>query len=193
MKLQIRDMTLISLFAVLSIVGAKISLPILAIPFTFQFIISLLTGIVLGARRALLAQGLYLLMGLVGLPVFAKGGGLAYIFEPSFGYLIGMALGAGLVGFFADRFDPNRSGIAVWKLIPVHFLALAVVYGVGVSYLFLIKNFYAGQSLTFIKAIQFGMIPFLINDSIYCILAALVGPRLRRIPARTLRTNFAKD
>ncbi|NCB00422.1 MAG: biotin transporter BioY, partial [Clostridia bacterium] len=59
MKLSTRDMTLVSLFAVLSIIGAKVSLPILAIPFTFQFIISLLTGIVLGARRALLAQGLY--------------------------------------------------------------------------------------------------------------------------------------
>ncbi len=190
MKLQIRDMTLISLFTVLSIVGAKVSLPILAIPFTFQFIISLLTGIVLGARRALLAQGLYLLMGLIGLPVFAKGGGLAYIFEPSFGYLIGMALGAGLVGFFVDRFDPNRSGIEFWKLIPVHFLALAVVYSFGVSYLFLIKNFYVGQGLTFIKAIQFGMIPFLINDSIYCVLAALVGPRLRRMSTALNRRSL---
>jgi len=84
MKLSTRDMTLVSLFAVLSIIGAKVSLPILTIPFTFQFIISLLTGMVLGARRALLAQGLYLMMGLVGLPVFAKGGGLAYVLEPTF-------------------------------------------------------------------------------------------------------------
>jgi len=72
MKLSTRDMTLVSLFAVLSIIGAKVSLPILTIPFTFQFIISLLTGMVLGARRALLAQGLYLMMGLVGLPVLPK-------------------------------------------------------------------------------------------------------------------------
>ena len=181
MKLQIRDMTMISLFTVLSIVGAKISLPILAIPFTFQFIISLLTGVVLGARRALIAQGLYLAMGLIGLPVFAKGGGLAYIFEPSFGYLIGMALGAGVVGYFADRLDGRGSGLKIWKLVPVHFLALALVYSLGVAYLYLIKNFYVGQNLTFTKAIQFGMIPFLLNDSIYCVVAAVVGPRLRRI------------
>ena len=180
MKMQVRDMTLISLFAVLSIVGAKISLPILAIPFTFQFIISLLTGIVLGARRALLAQGLYLMMGLIGLPVFAKGGGLAYVFEPSFGYLIGMALGAGLVGFFADRLDPQGHGLVIWKQIPINFLSLAIVYTLGVSYLFLIKNFYAGQSLNFVKAIQFGMVPFMVNDSIYCVVAALIAPRLRR-------------
>ena len=134
MKLSTRDMTLVSLFAVLSIIGAKVSLPILAIPFTFQFIISLLTGIVLGARRALLAQGLYLLMGLIGLPVFAKGGGLAYVLEPTFGYLIGMALGAGLVGLAADRLDPQRTGLKPWTIVPFNFLALALVYAIGVAY-----------------------------------------------------------
>jgi biotin transport system substrate-specific component len=184
---------MISLFTVLSIVGAKISLPILAIPFTFQFIISLLTGIVLGARRALIAQGLYLAMGLIGLPVFAKGGGLAYILEPSFGYLIGMALGAGVVGFFADRLDRSGSGLKIWKLLPVHFLALAMVYSLGVGYLYLIKNFYVGQNLTFVKAVQFGMIPFMLNDSIYCVFAAVVGPRLRRIRPVQPVLNLAKN
>ncbi|MDD2534039.1 MAG: biotin transporter BioY [Eubacteriales bacterium] len=181
MKISVRDMTLISLFTVLSIVGAKISLPVLAIPFTFQFIISLLTGIVLGGHRALLAQGLYLFMGLIGLPVFAKGGGIAYIFEPSFGYLIGMALGAGLVGFIADKLDPQRAGLKRWQLLPVNFLALAIVYSLGVTYLFVIKNFYTGSSLTLVKAFQFGMIPFLLNDSIYCVIAAMIGPRLRNV------------
>lgn len=180
-KLSVRDMTLISLFAVLSIVGAKVSLPVLAIPFTFQFIISLLTGIVLGGRRAFIAQGLYLLMGLVGLPVFAKGGGLMYVLEPSFGYLIGMALCAGLVGMLVDRLDPQRKGLKLWQLVPVNFLALAVVYTLGVAWLYVIKNFYAGSSLTFVKAIQFGMLPFLVNDSLYCVVAALIGPRLRKI------------
>ncbi len=181
MKLTTRDMTMVSLFAVLSIIGAKVSLPVLAIPFTFQFIISLLTGIVLGARRALLAQGLYLMMGLVGLPVFAKGGGLAYVLEPTFGYLIGMALGAGLVGLAADRLDPLRHSLKPWPLVPFNFLALAVVYAVGLAYLYGVMNLYVGKDMTFLKTIQVGMIPFLVNDSIYCVLAALLGPRLRRI------------
>ncbi len=180
MKLTTRDMTLISLFTVLSIVGAKVSLPVLAIPFTFQFIISLLTGIILGGRRALIAQGLYLLMGLIGLPVFARGGGLAYVLEPSFGYLIGMALGAGLVGFAVDQLDPTRGSIKFWHLLPVNFISLALVYALGVVWLYVIKNFYAGSTLSFVKAIQFGLIPFLINDSIYCVIAAWIGPRLRK-------------
>lgn len=181
MKLTTRDMTMVSLFAVLSIIGAKVSLPVLAIPFTFQFIISLLTGIVLGARRALLAQGLYLMMGLVGLPVFAKGGGLAYVLEPTFGYLIGMAQGAGLVGLAADRLDPLRHSLKPWPLVPFNFLALAVVYAVGLAYMYGVMNLYVGKDMTFLKTIQVGMIPFLVNDSIYCVLAALLGPRLRRI------------
>ena len=180
MKINLRDMTLIALFAVLSMIGAKISLPVLTIPFTFQFIISLLTGIVLGARRAMLAQGLYLLMGLAGLPVFAKGGGLAYIFEPSFGYLIGMLLCAGVVGAISDRLAPGQNKLKVWQLIPLNFLGLVIVYTLGVAYMLLIKNVYADGSLTFVKALQFGLLPFLINDSIYCIVAALIGPRLRQ-------------
>ena len=181
MKLSIRDMSLISMFAVLSIIGAKLSLPVLAIPFTFQFIVSLLTGIVLGGRRALLAQGLYLAMGLAGLPVFAKGGGIAYIFEPSFGYLIGMALAAGLVGLVVDRIDPDRRRLKSWQVMPVHFAALTLVYGLGVAYMLLVKNLYTGDGLTLVKALQFGILPFMVNDSIYCVVAALVGPRLRRL------------
>ncbi len=181
MKINLHDMTLIALFAVLSMIGAKISMPILTIPFTFQFIISLLTGIVLGARRAMLAQGLYLLMGLAGLPVFARGGGLAYVLEPSFGYLIGMLLCAGIVGAISDRLAPGQQKLQVWQLIPLNFLGLAIVYALGVAYLLLIKNFYAGQSLTFVKALQFGLLPFLINDSIYCVVAALIGSRLRQV------------
>lgn len=180
-SVHIQDMTLIALFAVLSVIGAKIALPVLAIPFTFQFIISLLTGVVLGARRAMLAQGLYILMGLTGLPVFAKGGGLAYLFEPSFGYLIGMFLCAGLIGWVSDHLDPTRSTLKTWQLLPLNGLGLVIVYALGVGYLLVVKNIYADGSLTFVKAMQFGMIPYLVNDSLYCIVAALVGPRLRRL------------
>jgi biotin transport system substrate-specific component len=188
MKLSIRDMTLISMFAVLSIIGAKLSLPVLAIPFTFQFIVSLLTGVVLGGRRAFLAQGLYLAMGLAGLPVFAKGGGIAYVFEPSFGYLIGMALAAGMVGLAVDRIDPDRSRLKSWQIMPIHFAALGLVYGLGVAYMLLVKNLYTGDGLTLVKALQLGILPFLVNDSIYCVAAALIGPRLRRMaPASFFR------
>jgi biotin transport system substrate-specific component len=181
MKLTTRDMTQISLFTVLSIIGAKVSLPVLTVPFTLQFIISLLTGIVLGARRALMAQGLYLLMGLIGLPVFAKGGGPAYLLEPTFGYIVGMALASGLVGLAADRLDPQRSGLKPGRILAFNFLGLLIVYATGLCDLYLILHGVAGQALPFLRLLQIGLWPFLINDSLYCLAAAWLGPRLRRL------------
>lgn len=180
MKIKTQDMTLVALFTVLAIIGGKISFPVLTIPFTLQTAICLLTGILIGWRRALLAQGLYLLMGLAGLPVFAVGGGLGYVLQPSFGYLPGMMLGATLIGYLADRVDPTRRQARFHTLLVINVAGLTVVYLCGVSYLLLIKNIYAPDSLSFAAALQIGLVPFLLTDGIYLVLTALVGPHLRR-------------
>ncbi len=180
MKISIRDMTLISLFTVLTIIGGKIIIPTILIPVTLQLAACLLTGILLGARRAFLAQMLYLLIGLIGLPVFAAGGGLGYVLQPSFGYLPGMMLCATLVGWLSDRLDPDRSKLKIWQLVLINLAGQLVVYICGVSYLYLIKNFYVGQDQTFVWAIKVGMIPFLITDGLFSLLTAVIGVRLRR-------------
>jgi biotin transport system substrate-specific component len=181
MKIRTRDMTLIALFTVLTIIGGKITVPILMIPYTLQLAICLLSGLLIGARRAMLAQGLYLLAGLLGLPVFASGGGLAYVLQPSFGYLPGMLLAAGLVGWLADLAEIRWRPLKFWHLLPINLAGVGIVYVIGVSYLYLIKNVYAGQSITLFKALQAGMIPFLPADCLKAVLAALIAPRLRRI------------
>ncbi|HBP38570.1 MAG TPA: biotin transporter BioY [Clostridiales bacterium] len=181
MKIKIQDMTLIALFTVLTIVSGKIAVPILTIPFTLQLAVSLLAGILLGAGRAMLSQGLYILIGLLGLPVFAAGGGPAYVLQPTFGYLPGMMLAAGLVGWLADRSLRRHAELKFSRLMPVSLAGVAVTYLCGVGYLYLIKNFYAGTPVTLFKAIQAGMLPFLIVDMLKAGLAAWVGPRLRRL------------
>ena len=57
--------------------------------FTLQFFFVLLAGIILGGKRGALAVGCYVALGLIGIPIFAAGGGIGYIFRPSFGYLLG--------------------------------------------------------------------------------------------------------
>ena len=180
MKIKTQDMTLIALFTVLTIVSGKISVPILTIPFTLQLAVSLLSGIMLGAGRAMLSQGLYILIGLLGLPVFAAGGGPAYVLQPTFGYLPGMMLSAGLVGYLADRSVRRHAELRFRRLMPVTLAGVAVTYLCGVGYLYLIKNFYAGTPFTLVKAIQIGMLPYMIIDILKAALAAWVGPRLRR-------------
>ena len=189
MKLTVRDMILISLFAVLTIIGGRISLTILAIPFTLQSLVSLLSGILLGAKRGILSQALYIALGLMGLPVFAAGGGIAYVLQPSFGFLIGMLLASGLVGRLCDRFDPTRISLKVWQMIPINLAGQCIVYLIGVAYLCFLQNLIIGQALPLSRAIAIGVLPFLIIDGLKSLLAAAVGPRLRRAPRRYLQQS----
>lgn len=183
--LSIRDMTLIALFTVLAIVGGKISIPLFTIPLTLQFQICLLTGLLLGARKAMMAQGLYLLLGLIGLPVFAMGGGPAYVLQPSFGYLPGMMLCAGLVGYLSERASDR---LTLFRRLLINLSGLGVVYLSGVAWLLLIRNLFSHESMLLIRAVQIGMLPFLLTDSLHCLFAALIAPALQKA-VRPLRSG----
>ncbi|MDD2578689.1 MAG: biotin transporter BioY [Clostridia bacterium] len=186
-RLAVRDMTLIALFTVLAIIGGKISIPVFTIPVTLQFQVCLLSGLLLGARRAMLAQGLYLLLGLIGLPVFAMGGGPAYLLQPSFGYLPGMMLCAGLVGWLSAR-GPGTTSLL--RRLVVNLAGLVIVYVCGISWLLLIRNVYSGESMLLLRALQIGLLPFLLTDSLHALLAAMITPSLRRA-IRPLRSVSA--
>ena len=94
----LKTLFLVILFAALTALGAYIKIPIQPVPVTLQVFFALLSGALLGAELGALSQVLYLLAGLLGLPVFAFGGGLTYVLQPTFGYLIGYVLAAYVVG-----------------------------------------------------------------------------------------------
>ena len=96
-----RTMVLCAMFVVLIAAGAWIKIPVPVVPFTLQYLFTMLAGILLGGRRGALAVCVYLALGLAGLPIFAQGGGLSYLLQPSFGYLIGFAAGAFVTGTMA--------------------------------------------------------------------------------------------
>lgn len=82
-----------------------------------------------GGRRGALAVCVYLALGLAGLPIFAQGGGLSYLLQPSFGYLIGFAAGAFVTGTMA------RSGpVTFRRLLAANLVGLGVVYLFGMLY-----------------------------------------------------------
>ena len=76
----------------LTAVGAFIKIPLPYIPFTLQTFFVFYSGILLGAKLGMLSQIIYILIGLVGIPVFSNGGGPSYVFQPSFGFLIGFII-----------------------------------------------------------------------------------------------------
>ena len=73
-KITTREMTLCALFTVLTAVGAFIKIPIPVVPFTLQFLFTMMAGLLLGGRLGAASVGLYALLGLIGLPIFAEGG-----------------------------------------------------------------------------------------------------------------------
>ena len=97
-KLNTKSLILCSLFAALISVGAFIKIPVPMVPFTLQVLFSTLAGLLLGPRLGVVSVGIYILLGLVGLPIFTNGGGPSYIFQPTFGYLIGFIFGAYIIG-----------------------------------------------------------------------------------------------
>ena len=87
MKNKVNDLVMISLFAALTAVGAFIKIPIPHVPLTLQTLMVMFAGLILGSRRGALSQLLYLVIGLLGIPIFAQGGGPGYVLQPSFGFL----------------------------------------------------------------------------------------------------------
>lgn len=102
-------LVLTALLTTLCIISAKIAIPLpfTAVLFTPQVLVVLLCGLVLGPSWGQLAIGCYLLLGLIGLPVFSKGGGLGYVMEPSFGYALGFLPAVWLAGLLRDKVWPS--------------------------------------------------------------------------------------
>lgn len=134
------DVALVATFAAFIAVCAllpSIAVAGMAVPITLQTFGVMLAGVVLGPRRGALAVGLYLAVGLAGLPVFAQAtGGLAVLGKPSFGYLIAFPLAAALAGALASwawRVRPSRRPVVLFgaamagSLVFTHPIGIAVM------------------------------------------------------------------
>lgn len=162
-----------ALFAALTAVGAFIKIPLPLIPFTLQFLFVALSGVLLGAKRGLISQLLYIGIGLAGVPVFAEGGGISYIFQPSFGYLIGFAAAAYLIG----RLMESKTS-SIRSIFLSTFIGLLLVYLIGVIYMYFIVNLYLSKEITLWKAIYAGAVTCLPADLLLCLLTGLAGTKL---------------
>jgi len=170
--MKTRDMILIALFAALTAIGAFIKIQIGVVPFTFQFFFCAFSGVLLGAKKGFMSQILYVGMGLIGLPIFTNGGGLTYIFQPTFGYLIGFVTCSFVIGFITERLVSYH----IFKVFGAAVAGLMAVYIVGVPYLYMIVKLYLGKgTYTFQSAILGGFVPFIIPDLIMAFIVASVA------------------
>ena len=154
-------------FIILTAVGAfvRIPLPFTPVPLTLQTFFVLLAGAVLGRKLGLLSQAGYVILGMLGLPIFAgAAGGALYILGPTGGYLVGFAVAAYVVGrMISSKKDSSLSWIIFSMLV-----GSAIYFSLGAIRLAFLLN------LGFYKAFLLGVVPFIMGDIIKIVAGSLI-------------------
>ncbi len=173
-----KSLVIIALFAALISVSSYISIPLpfSPVPITLQTLVILLCGLLLSVKFAVASVSLWVLMGAVGLPVFANGkAGIGIVFGPTGGYIIGFIFAAGIIALLrGSNANPIRFAIAA---VVGNFL---VIYPFGVIGLMLIAKLPLGA------AVANGVLPFIIGDIVKLVAAVSISMAMQKRAAHLL-------
>lgn len=176
MKLSTREIVLAGLFAAVIAVLSQFTIPLGTIPLTLQTFAVGFSVTLLGKKTGTIAVGVYLLMGLIGLPVFAGGSaGFSVLFGPTGGFLVGFLFNAFFTGLIIEKTSLNYWGAIAGNLVGAF---LTLVFGA------VWLKISAGMAWP--AAFGAGMIPFIIPGIIKAVAAAYLGVLLGR------RLSFTK-
>lgn len=156
--------------ALMCIFTLFVSIPFYPVPLTFQTVISVLAGLLLGWKKGAISMAIYCFMGLIGIPVFSGyGGGLFYVLKPTFGYILGFIASAAVAGLIAGR--PN---LPFWRYIVGALAAFLVNYAVGMPYFALIWQFYAKYDELGKYVVEYNLL-YMPKDAVLSVLAAVLA------------------
>ena len=153
-----KSLIVIFLGSILLTISAKIKIPFYPVPMTMQTLVVLLIGMTYGPYLAAVTISLYIMQGLMGFPVFAGGGGIAYIIGPTGGYIIGFLISATFLGLLA-----SKGWGKTWKTTAISMIA-------GVFIIFLSGITWLSTYIGFEAAILKGFIPFIYADCLKIII-----------------------
>ena len=178
MKMTTHDLVLCALCAAVTCILAPLSVPLAGeVPISLATFAVLLSGILLGAKLGGLSQVIYVLLGSVGVPVFAGWtggigtGGIGITLGVTGGYIIGYIPMAFVAGLLYHKFGRNESGARKYTVMFVSMvLATAVLYIIGTAW------FMAQTKMTLAASLAACVIPFLPGDLIKIIAVMLVAP-----------------
>lgn len=173
--MKTKELVLCAMFIALITAGTFIKIPVGTYVYTLQFLATLLAGLILGPKLGAISVGAYTFMGLIGIPVFAEGGGPGYIAQPTFGYLIGFILQAIVNGLLSRRL-PN--GVK-WLLV-ANAAGMAIVYALGLSYFYIISNYVIDAPIAIWAVIWYCGMLQVVPDFLLCVAAAIIGERCRK-------------
>ena len=167
----IKSLLAIILGSIALTISAKIKIPFYPVPMTMQTFVVLFLGVSLGYKIGLASIGLYLLEGIIGLPVFSnspeKGTGLIYFTGPTMGYLIGFLT----AGYLASKINNNDNFLLVLTKLTV---ATSTIYILGLLWL--------GTLIGWDKPIfALGAKPFLLAETFKILLLALITKKIIKI------------
>lgn len=194
-QVTIYEMTRIGVFTAMAIAAAVlVRFGGSVVPFSLLPLVMCLAGGILGPRPGAYSMLAYMLLGLMGLPVFASPpyGGLAYVFTPSFGFVPGFVLGAYAVGVVSRKARPQHNlpkAHMTALLFTANTVGVLVYYAIGLPYLGVILNVYYGQPTSVIQVLKIGFMPFIVPDLIKAFAAAaitraVIGSFARRLACR---------
>ncbi len=176
--------------------GAYIKIPLPHVPVTLQTFVVIMSGNIIGARYGAVSQIVYLATGLLGAPIFAYGGGPGYIFQPTFGYLLGYPFCAIVIGMLIKILLPDANGGNYSKFriffsyLFSDFVGVLTIFLFGLSYFYF--NLRYGLYLDLDNAARFteiswqnilktGFLVFVPIDIIKVILASGLTMKLRKL------------
>lgn len=170
MKISAKDLTLVALFSALIAVGAFIKIPFLLVPITLQTLFVVLSALVLERRLAVLSVIVYIMIGLVGFPIFANGGGINYIFSPTFGYLVSFIFAI----YFISSFKEKNIYISTA-------IGMLIIYFFGMIYFIFIQYVLNGKVYLISYLFYNLFLVFLPGDILSCVVAIIGYRKILRL------------
>jgi biotin transport system substrate-specific component len=191
----------VATFVILTAVSAKVKIPLpfTPVPITLQVFFVLLSGSVLGSNLGALSQGIYVFLGLIGLPVWSgEGSGWQYLFGSTGGYLVGFIVAAYVVGILTSKKNSNsflfdqtfsfrkRKSLVGNILFPFvgYGAGVILIYALGCLWLAIWANLFNGLSWSVVTVLKKGALPFIAVDILKAFAAVLVlwmGRRIRNL------------
>ena len=169
-----KSMVYVSMFAVIIAICSWISIPS-AVPFTLQTMAVFLACGLLGGKRGTMAVLIYILLGAVGLPVFAGfSGGLGVLFGSTGGYIVGFLFSA-LIMWAMEKINGNRKVILILSMV----IGLLVCYAVGTAWFMLVYTKTTG-AVTLLTVLGWCVFPFIIPDAVKIAIAYILTLRLKK-------------
>lgn len=180
-----RNIAFIALFSAILCVLAPISIPMVPVPITLATLAVYIIGALLDYKRAPICVIIYILIGMMGLPVFSNyTGGIAKLIGPTGGFIFGY-----VIGVFIQALLTTWKKETVWMYPVAMVIATIFIYGFGLIW-FLISM---GSDYTFQKALMACVVPFLPGDAIKITVATLVSFKLRKPLDKTLKIQTRSE